>query len=50
MMAKALQYRETQEIERRIKEDDDFRQQWLMRQAKLDFSVQTHSNGVQDEE
>jgi hypothetical protein len=50
MMAKALQYRETQEIERRIKEDDDFRQQWLMRQAKLDFSVQTHSNGVQEEE
>jgi hypothetical protein len=50
MMAKALQYRETQEIERRIKEDDDFRQQWLMRQAKLDFSVQSHSNGVQEEE
>lgn len=50
MMAKALQYRETQEIERRIKEDDDFRQQWLIRQAKLDFSVQSHSNGVQEEE
>jgi hypothetical protein len=50
MMAKALQYRETQEIERRIKEDDDFRHQWLSRQAKLDFSVQTHTNGVQDGE
>jgi tetrahydromethanopterin S-methyltransferase subunit F len=50
MMAKALQYRETQEIERRIKEDDKFRHQWLSRQAKLDFGVQTRPNGVQEEE
>jgi hypothetical protein len=50
MMAKALQYRETQEIERRIKEDDNFRHQWLSRQDKLDFGVQTKPNGVQEEE
>ena len=41
MKAKALQYRETQEIEKRIQEDGDFREQWLNRQAKLDLWAET---------
>jgi len=37
MKAKARQYMETKEIEKRIQEDGDFREQWLNRQAKLDL-------------
>lgn len=37
MKAKALQYRETMEIERRMGEDSEFREAWLTRQAKLEL-------------
>ena len=37
MLAKALQYRETQAIEKRIQEDGDFREQWLSRQKDLNL-------------
>jgi len=37
MKAKALQYRETMEIERRMVEDSEFREAWLTRQAKLEL-------------
>ena len=37
MKAKALQFRETKEIERRIGEDANFRDAWVSRQAKLDL-------------
>jgi len=37
MKAKALQYRETMEIERRMGEDNEFREAWLARQAKLEL-------------
>ena len=50
MKAKALQYRETQEIEKRIQEDGDFREQWLNRQAKLDlWSAPTVAGALEDE-
>jgi hypothetical protein len=35
LKARALQWRETQEIEKRIEEDEKFRDQWASRQAKL---------------
>jgi hypothetical protein len=37
MKAKALQYRETMEIERRMGEDSEFREAWLTRQAKMEL-------------
>lgn len=37
MKANALQYRETMEIERRMGEDNEFREAWLSRQAKLEL-------------
>jgi hypothetical protein len=37
MKAKARQYMETKEIEKRIQEDGDFREQWLSQQTKLDL-------------
>ena len=40
MKAKALQFRETKEIERRIGEDASFRDAWVSRQAKLDLREQ----------
>jgi hypothetical protein len=41
MKAKALQYRETMEIERRMGEDNEFRKAWLNRQAKLELWAET---------
>jgi len=35
LKARALQWRETQEIEKRIEEDEHFKEQWASRQAKL---------------
>jgi len=35
LKARALQWRETQEIEKRIEEDKNFKEQWASRQAKL---------------
>jgi len=44
MLAKALQFRETQVIEKRIQEDKEFREQWLSRQKDLDLRID--SRGV----
>jgi len=43
MKAKALQYHETKEIERRIDDDEEFREQWLSRQAKLDLWAESQT-------
>ena len=50
MKAKALQYHETKEIERRIEDDGEFREQWLSRQAKLDLWAERQPAGVSDDE
>lgn len=39
MKAKALQYQETLEIEKKIKDDNEFREAWLNRLAKLETSL-----------
>ena len=46
MKAKALQYRETMEIERRIGEDNEFREAWLTRQAKLELWTENPKEAV----
>ena len=50
MKAKALQYQETKEIERRIEADGEFREQWLSQQAKLDLWADRQPIGFGDDE